>query len=491
MGTTEEPSAVEEAQLGCLSEAVGALLPALEQFNRFEGADGAARERSTWRPGLDASLPERGAGLDTVLDQLVRLVVPFGVRTGAPGFSGWVTTAPTTAGVVAALAATVAGSQRYFVQPFNHLEAQALRWLAELLGLPDGFQGIFSSGGSVANLVGLAAARQHAFERAGHDPAHLGIPGGMRAHVYATSQVHHVVRRAAAVLGLGRDAVVTVAEDDAYRMDVAALGRALAADAARGVVPVAVVANGGAVNTGAVDPLSGMAELAHEHGSWLHVDGSYGLFGVVDPGAAGLFEGLPLADSVAVDPHKWLAVPVGCGATFVRDAELLERCFGLGPAEYLARPRPVEAPASPFEDLGEAFLDLGLEHSAPSRGVLVWAALLEIGADGMRRRVGRHIGLARRLADHAGADERLELLADPCLSICCFRYRRPGCSEEELDHLNQAIVLRLWAGGRHVPSTTRIRGQLAIRCCFINPRTTAADVDAMVEEVVRTGDSLA
>ena len=174
---------VDASETGRLSEAIGKVEPALEDFNSFQGPDLAGRQRATWMAALDQPLPERGVGLDRVLHELTETVIPYGLRIGSPGFSGWVTTAPTTAGTAAALAATVASPQRYFVQPFHYLETVALRWLAALLGLPGDLQGTFTSGGSVANLVGLGAARQRAFERTGHDPARDGIPPDSRWRV--------------------------------------------------------------------------------------------------------------------------------------------------------------------------------------------------------------------------------------------------------------------------------------------------------------------
>jgi aromatic-L-amino-acid decarboxylase len=440
---------------------------------------------------LDGPLPERGVGLQPVLDALTETVIPYGVRMGAPGFSGWVTTAPTTAGTAAALAATVAGGQRYWVQPFNALETVALRWLAELLGLPGDWFGVFTSGGSVANLVGLGAARQRAFERIGHDPARDGLPPHPRCRIYASSEVHHVVNRSAAVLGLGRRAVASIAVDDRQRIDVDQLYAALEADRARGILPMALVASAGTVNTGAVDPIEQMAEIAAKYETWLHVDGAYGLFGLLDPRVAPLFRGLERADSAAVDPHKWLAVPLGCGAAYVRDRALLARAFTLEPAAYLEGDSSAAAIESAFDDLGEPpYHHFSPEHSAPSRGVRVWAVLKEIGAEGMRERVVRHNDFARHVAARVEADERLELLAAPVLSICCFRYRAPGLGDEELDALNKEIARRLRADGRYVPSTTLVGGRFAIRPCYINPRTRLADVDGLVEQVCEIGDAL-
>jgi len=479
----------DRAETGRLTEAIKKTLVALEAFNRFEGPDPAGRNRVVWTNMLDQPLPEKGVGLDQVLSELAGTVIGHGLRTGSPGFSGYVTTAPTTAAVAAQLAGMVAGSQRYCIQPFNLLEGIALRWLADLLAVPHDLQGVLVSGGAVANLIGLGAARQRTFERLGRDPSEHGLDSDKRWRVYASTEVHHVVRRAAAVLGMGRSAVAGIGVDDDFRMDVGQLRRALERDRSEGIFPVAIVATAGTINTGAIDPLEDMAELASEFETWFHVDGAYGLFGILDTRVAPLFRGLAAADSVVVDPHKWLAAPVGVGAAFVRDRELLVRAFSMGRAEYLTI-RSNEEVLSPFDGLGDTYNELGVELSAPSRGAQVWAILKEIGVEGIRERIVRHNDFARQLAFRVEQDERLELLARPILSICCFRYAPSHVPEDRLDELNVEVARLLRAGGRYVPSTTVVNGRFAIRPCYINPRTTAADVDGLADEVRRIGDSL-
>lgn len=479
----------DAAERARLAEALGAITPALEAFGRFTGPDGAARERAVWEAALRGPLPEEGRGLDAVLRTLAEVAIPYGLRNGAPGFSGWVTTSPTTAGVAAELAATIAGSQRWWLQPFNLLETVALDWLRSLLGLSDGLQGTFTSGGSVANLIGLGAARQHAFERAGIDVARDGIAAGGGWRIYASSEIHHVVVRAAGVLGLGRRSVTALPVDARQRLVVPELVRALDADAARGVRPLALVGSAGTVNTGAVDPLEALADIAAERGIWLHVDGAYGGFGVLDERVAALFRGMERADSVAADPHKWLAAPVGCGAVFVRDRSLLGRAFTLEPAEYLEGAAAAGAPASPFDDFGDPYHDFNIEQSAPSRGAAVWAILAEIGRVGIRDRVRRHLDFARHVERRAAEHPRLEVLQPATLSICCFRYRAPGADGASTDALNTRIMRRLRAETPYVPSTTTVDGAYVIRPCFINPRTTLAEVDGLVDAVIRFGDA--
>lgn len=486
----ERAGGADLSETSSLSEAITRLLPALEQFNRFEGIDQAGRERGRWLAALERDLPEQGCGLDEVLRELAEVAIPHGLRNGAPGFSGWVTTAPTTAGTAAVLAATVAGSQRWWVQPFNFLEALALRWLAKLLGLPVDWQGTFTAGGSSANLVALGAARQSAFERLGIDPSRDGIPGSA-GRIYASTEVHHVVNRAAAVLGLGRRAVRPIAVDQGGRIELSDLRRALTADRSAGILPIALVATAGTVNTGAVDPIGPMADLAAEFGTWLHVDGAYGLFGRLDERVASLYDGLERADSAVVDPHKWLATPVGIGAAFVKDRGILGRAFTLEPAEYLEGAVEGEAAiSSPFDGFGELFHDFNVDQSAPSRGAVVWAVIREIGAAGMRQRVRRHRDFAARLAEIVTADERLELLAPPTLSICCFRYRPREPDEEAVDRINTEIARRLRAETPYTPSTTRVAGRLAIRPCYINPRATLHEVEGLARAVRDIGDQL-
>ncbi len=479
----------ERAECERLAPYIDALLPALEKFNRFDGPDLAGPERVNWRGLLDQPLPKRAQGLEPVLQDLQKIIIPNGLRIGAPCFAAWVTTAPTTAGALASVAATVSGAQRYMVTPYNFLETVALRWLRELLGIDPKFQGLFVSGGSIANLVALGAARQYAFEQLGTDPARDGMPDTHRWRLYASTEVHHSVFRAAGILGIGRRNVSQIPVDAEMRIDLTALEATLDRDVAAKLVPIALVANAGTTNTGAIDPIAQMVAIARRRKIWLHVDGAYGLFGKLDPRVAALFDGVEQADSVIIDPHKWLAAPTGTGVVFVRDHALQERAFTMEPADYAEGAMVEGEIKSTFDSLGDDYLQIGPEMSAPSRGVAVWAILKEIGAEGVRDRVSRHCSFARRVFELASADERLEPLSRPTLSICCYRYRAPSTSETMLDELNAEIAQRLRIEGI-VPSTTRVAGKYAIRPCFINPRTTVVEVEQMVARTRAIGDEL-
>ena len=475
----------EQARTDGLGEAIARILPALDEFAEFTGPDPVLR-REEWRLRLQEPLPEQGLGADAVIERLTDVVVANGLRVGAPGFCGWITTMPTVVPTVAQLAATVAAPQKWWLGPGNILESQAFRWLGQLIGLPDTFAGSFVSGGAAANLLCLTAARQHAGERLGIDVAATGVHALPEPRVYCAEGVHQVVARALGLLGLGRNALVRIPARGRRGPDLAWLQQTLTDDRTSGRTPIAVVATAGDAHAGTIDPIDGMRAIAHRADVWLHVDAAYGGFGVLDERVRPLYGDLAAIDSLAIDPHKWLAVPIGCGAGYVRDRRLLQRALALGAADYVkVSHRPESHPRSSFDFFGLGHPDHGLEHTAPARGVAVWAALAEIGVGGMRARVSRHLDCARRVAERVREDVALELLAEPVLSICCFRYHPPQIRDQgTLERLNRAILAEVRARGRCVPSSTRWRGKLAIRPCFIGARATLAEADLLVDEVL-------
>ena len=484
---------LDAAETGRMQALLARLGAGLDEFVRFEHPD-ALHAGARWREALAAPLPLAGVGADAVLAELLDQVVPNGSSVPRPGFSSFITTGATTVATLAATAAAVAAPQRYGHTAFNFLEEQSLRWLAALFGL-GAMQGVYSSGGSTANLLALGAARQQAFERLGRDPAAEGMDRPVA--LYASSETHHTVQRAAGVLGLGRRAVRSITCDRSGRMRLDALRDTIAADRGAGVLPIAVVANAGTTNTGAIDPLSSIGELAREQGLWFHVDGAYGLPGLLDERVAPLYRGLDQADSVIVDPHKWLGASVGIGATFVRDRELLRRAFTQEPAHYLegsvvdgGAHGPVASAAieHSMDDFGIPYYDYGVELSAPSRGVVVWALLREIGVAGLRERVRRHNDMATAIAQMARAHPNLELLLEPTLSVCCFRYVDPRVAD--LDALNRQLHRRLTRENRNMPSTTVVGGRLALRPCFIGARAGMAQARELVDDVLRLGAAL-
>lgn len=487
------PPGPDAAGTDDLVSAVEALLPALGRFQQFLGPDPAAA-RSAWLPLVDRPLPRVGEGREAVLRDLRDVIIGHGLRLGHPGFSGWVTTAPSDIAVAADLAQTVAVPQKWWATPGNFVDHLAIRWLIELLGFPDSAVGTFTSGGSTANLVGIGAARQYAGERLGLHPSLDGVADMAEPRVYCSTQTHHVVSRALGVLGMGRRNLIEIPVDAGGTIDLDLLQQALDADAGAGCTQVAVVGCAGDVNTGLVDPLGDLAGISRDRGIWFHVDGAYGGWGLLDERARERYGDPAQYDSFAIDPHKWLAAPVGTGAAIVRDEGVLGRAFTIEPGDY-DRVRDTDStagdPGSPFDVLGLGTPDWGVDFSTPARGLPVWAILREMGSDGVRDRIVRHIDCARRVADRARETRDLELLSEPMLSIACFRFHPEGRDDEAaLDDLNQAILERTRARGRVITSTTRVNGRLALRPCFINPRSTLADADALVDEVLAAGREL-
>lgn len=475
----------DQADCGPLAGHMHTLAQHLDRFLRFEHAD-AMHDPERWRSALGGTLPEQGIGIERVLGEMGEFLIPAGSQIPNPACTAFITTGATSIGALATLAGAVAAPQRLGLTAFQHLEELSLDWIAEMFELPAGMKGLYSSGGSVANLVALGGARQWAMEQRGIDPARDGMR--LPARIYATAASHHTIQRAAAVLGLGRAAVVLVDSDAMGRMRPDALRRQLRADAAGHVVRVAVVANAGTTSTGAIDLLRELGRAAREHGVWFHVDGAYGLPGMLDARVRPLYDGLELADSVVVDPHKWLGAPVGIGATFVRDRGILHRAFTQEASDYLEGACATDGACHSMDSLGIPYSDFGVELSAPCRGAVVWALIREIGREGLRERVCRHNSMARLVAERAAAHPQLELVQAPTLSICCFRFVSEAWPDSNT--LNQRIHRALVHRGRNIPSTAVIDGKLAIRPCFIGARTEERHARALVDEVIEIGNGL-
>ena len=474
--------------------------PAVDGFGTHLARVGAAMDQwlasdmpdpvgspTPWAALLSGPVPAEGIGAEATLDEFLDLVLPHGTRLSSRSSWGWITTGPTAVPTVVAAGTMIAAPQRQLLTAFHHLEEVSLEWLASLCGLGPTMRGVYSSGGSTANLVALGAARQWALEQVGLNPSTTGLDGRPLA-IYTSTQAHHTIQRAAGVLGLGRGSVRAVPTDAHHRMDLAALEETLRRDCAAGVLPVAVVAAAGTTNTGAIDPLRGAGELARRFGAWFHVDGAYGLPGILDERVAPLYDGLELADSVITDPHKWLGAPVGVAATFVRDRAILHRAFTQEPADYLEGAMSADEVESSLDAMGIPYFDFGVELSSPPRGVMVWAILRELGVSGMRARIVADNDFARHVAVRAREHARLELVSEPVLSICGFRYR--GTAERDWDDLNGRILRRIARETQIVVSSTVVDGTYVLRPCFINARTALADVDAFVDTVVRMGDEL-
>jgi len=479
------PDTDDKAECGHLGALLTRLGGFLDQYLDFEHPD-AMQNATRWRKRLGGELPEQGIGIEQLLLELGNEVIPYGSQVPYPGCTAFINTGATSAGVLAALAANVAAPQRHGLTAFSYLEEVSLQWMADMFGLPSPMRGIYSSGGSVANLVALGAARQSAFEKLGLDPAADGL--SKPCVIYATEASHHTIHRAAAVLGIGRNSVVTIPSDETGRMIPDALAEQLHQDSGAERVSVAVVANAGITSTGAIDPMSEMGEITRQHAIWFHVDGAYGLPGILDPQVSHLYAGLKYADSVTVDPHKWLGAPIGIGATFVRDRSLLNRAFTQQASDYLEGSLTDDTETNSMDNFGIPYHDFGVELSAPSRGAVVWALIREIGRDGLRERICRHNAMARWVADAATEHPQLEVVQEPTLSICCFRYITPKV--EDLNELNRSIHREMVHRGLSIPSTAQINGVFAIRPCFLGARTIWQHAHDLIDEAVTIGNRL-
>jgi aromatic-L-amino-acid/L-tryptophan decarboxylase len=348
------------------------------------------------------------------------------------------------------------------------IERQVIGWMQELVGFDAAGHGLLVSGGSMANLVGIVTAVTAAHP----DIADRGVrslPG--EPVIYASNRVHMSIPKAAAIAGLGRHAVRLLPVDDEFRLDVAALDRAIEQDRRDGRVPICVVANVGDVNTGAVDPIEAVAEVCRRRRVWLHADGAYGGFARLAPSAADLLRGLHLVDSISLDPHKWLFVPVDSGCILVRDESALRRAFRYA-AEY------VDVIATP--EMSEyAFWDYGPELTRRFRALKIWMAFKAYGVRALSDAIERNIVLARRLAAMIDDSADFERLAPVPLSIVCFRHT----GGRESDAHNREVMLRVQHGGRSYLSNATIDGRFALRVCIVNHRTSDADLVALLDEI--------
>jgi glutamate/tyrosine decarboxylase-like PLP-dependent enzyme len=462
-------------------------------------ADHLARMRETpvftpMTPGERAALtedplPDVGVGPDALLARVGRDVFAHPMGNGHPRFFGWVNSPPAPVGIVAdflaaALGPSCAGGDHAAI----YVERAAVRWLMELIGFPvEGSMGLLVSGGSMASLTCLAAARHRAALADGWDVRAQGLRGGRTSLVlYLSEEGHSCIRKAAEVLGLGQEGVRTVPVDSDHRMDVKALRRAVALDRAAGRRPFCVVASAGTVNTGAIDPLDQIAGFCKAEGLWLHVDGAYGAIGAADPALAARYAGLARADSVALDPHKWLSVPVECGCALVRDGQLLRDTWSLVPP-YLRTEEGKGFGGLPW------YSEYGFQQTRAFRALKLWMTLQHMGREGVAALVNRHVSLARRLAAAVDRASDLARVAPVELSVVCFRYQPRGWTEDgaRLDALNKALVERIQADGRVFLTGTTLRERFALRACVLHYGTTEADVDCLVDAVRETGARLA
>ena len=417
------------------------------------------------RERLGGPPPEQPQGFDAALARMVRDVAPFRSHVTHPGYFAYIPGSQTWPGVMGDLVASAlnvdVGNWMESAGP-SQVELEVLDWFREWIGFPEGAGGVLVSGGSAANLTALACARELRLGAMTPD-----------AVAYCSDQSHSSIGRAARALGFRPDQLRVLPTDERYRMRVDALESAIASDLAAGRVPLVVAANAGATNTGAVDPLPELAEVCRRHGVWLHVDAAYGGFAVLTDRGRERLRGIELADSVTLDPHKWLYQPFECGAILVRERGALERAFSVSP-DYLADTAGADAEVN--------FAARGLQLTRTSHAFKVWMSIQSLGLGAFRAAIDRCLDLAGLAEALVRADDRLELMMPATLGIVCFRRRVPGArTESEVAAVNLAAMAALADSGVGMVSSTRLHGHTAIRLCVLNHASDEDDVRAVLD----------
>jgi aromatic-L-amino-acid decarboxylase len=439
------------------------------------------RARPVWQPIPDdvrerfrQTIPHAPETLESVYEDFQRDILSYSTGNAHPGFMGWVHGGGTAVGMLAdmlaaGLNANLGGRDHMPIE----VERQIAEWARQWFGFPPGASGLFVTGTSIANFMALLVARTHAL---GTEVRRAGIAAkGATLRAYTSVAAHGCISRAADFSGIGVDALRLIATDRLHRMDVAALGEAIAADRAAGLEPFAVIGTAGTVDTGSIDDLAAVAALCRKENLWFHVDGAFGALAVLSHKLAPRLSGLEQADSIAFDFHKWGQVPYDAGFLLVRDGERHRAAFA-SPAAYLRPETRGLAAGSPWP------CDFGPDLSRGFRALKTWFTLKTYGTDRLGQMIESRCALASYLEERIRAEPRLELLAPAQLNIVCFRYRA-----DDSDRVNAEIVADLHERGRVAPSSTTIDGQLAIRAAFVNHRTQMCDVEALIAEVLEVG----
>ena len=433
-------------------------------------------------------VPETGSDPAAILDEAVDLLLHHSVLNGHPRFMGYITSSAAPLGALAdLLTATVNPNCGSFgLSPIGTLiEEQSVRWIAELLGLPAGTGGILVSGGNMANLVAYWAARAAG---AGRDVRVEGLSGGRPLlTAYCSTETHTWIQKAADLSGLGTGELRWIPVETDGRMNVAALRRRIAEDRAAGHRPFLVVGTAGTVSTGAVDPLREIRDVCRHERLWFHVDGAYGAPAVIVPGTPTDLEALADADSVAIDPHKWLYAPLEVGCTLVRDPSHLHGAFGYTPTYYHFESDEPSPPPNYFE--------LGPQNSRALRALKVWMGLRQAGRDGLAHSIADDMRLSRELFALAKDHPEIEAVSQG-LSITTFRYVPPDVDrraddQSALNALNERLLDALQWSGRAYVSNALVNGRYVLRACIVNFRTDRPDLEALIEAVVDIGRGLA
>jgi len=467
-----DPSADELRQWG--NSVVELMIEYLSDLrNRKVYGDFSSREI---RDQLDDALPAKGGDFENLLKKFRETIIPFSRQNAHPRMFGYVQSPGTPLAAFADLLASTLNANltawRSAPAPVE-LERLTIDWIRQILGFDSGASGLFVSGGSMANLAALAAAREAKSESLS------------RLRIYASSETHFSIAKAAALLGIGRENVREVAVDESFRIRTDDLVAKITADLGAGDIPFCVVANAGTVNTGAVDPLAEIREIADRFQLWMHVDGSYGAFAILAPSAKELFAGLGRADSVALDPHKWLYLPVDVGCVIYRQPQVARAAFAHD-AEYTRI-------IGQESDEAFAFWDYGPELSRRFRALKVWMLLKGVGLYSLGEAVESNLACARHLESMVRTSDDFEMVAPVGLSIFCFRHvprELRNESPQAIDAFNERLLVALQRDGSSYLSNTTLGGRFALRGCVLNYRTTFRDMEILLDDLRRVAKSL-
>lgn len=417
---------------------------------------------------LPALPPQSGERMARILEEFDSTILPGITHWNHPGFFAYFGITGSGPGIIGELliAALNVNGMLWKTSPAaTELEDVTLAWLRTMLGLPDEFFGLIMDTASVASLCAIAAAREAVSE---HRFRREGMASGPRLRLYTSAEAHSSIEKAAIVLGLGQDGVHKIPVDSAYRLDVQALAQAISEDRRAGWRPCCVVATVGTTSTTSIDPVPAIAELCAREGLWLHVDGAYAGIAALVPELRWVLDGCAGADSIVVNPHKWLFTPIDCSAFYCRRPEILRRAFSLVP-DYL---QTAESAAAAVHDL----MDYGVQLGRRFRALKLWMVMRYFGWDGLAARIREHVRLGQLFASWVDADPGFERMAPTPLSTVCFRARPLGVSQTDLDGLNTAILDSVNATGRVFLSATKVRGHVTLRLAIGNVRTTEAHI---------------